>query len=476
MISRDLDLLKGRGITSRDDHACPAGRDEETSEIDISSLVDTWLLLRNDESNGERNRLLFVIKSRGSAHSNQVREFLLTDDGAELRRRLRRPARRAHRLRPRRADRPGALAEAARPTRASAGARSWPSDQPRSGPRSPRCRPSSPPTPPSSSGSRRPPTQAVHPVSPYARLLGRERSGDREARDLVTTESEEFRPRSTPRATRRRRAMFDLRLYVAGQSPRSVRALREPPKVCDEHLAGRYRVEVIDLLVNPALARGDEIVAVPTLVRKLPEPIRKIIGDLSDTDRVLVGLQLRPWAATCRDRGGRGPALGADALRERRLAPLLRGDRDRSDGSATRTSPDGSTSTWSTPSTTPARSMRDRILALPTLVKHSPEPRRHLVGDLTDLDRVRVAPRPRSAQPNALRTPPRPEELDPNDAPTTTPSARTGERARPGCASRSPTSRRRSPRSAAAASTPSSSASRSRSRSTPSPAPTAPTG
>ena len=88
--------------------------------------------------------------------------------------------------------------------------------------------------------------------------------------------------------------MYDLRLYVAGQSPRSVRALENLRRVCDEHLAGRYRVEVIDLLVNPALARGDEIVAVPTLVRKLPEPIRRIIGDLSDTDRVLVGLQVRP--------------------------------------------------------------------------------------------------------------------------------------------------------------------------------------
>jgi len=88
--------------------------------------------------------------------------------------------------------------------------------------------------------------------------------------------------------------VFDLRLYVAGQSPRSVRALENLRRVCDEHLAGRYRVEVIDLLVSPQLARGDEILAVPTLVRKLPEPIRKIIGDLSDTDRVLVGLQVRP--------------------------------------------------------------------------------------------------------------------------------------------------------------------------------------
>ena len=90
------------------------------------------------------------------------------------------------------------------------------------------------------------------------------------------------------------RELFDLRLYVAGQSPRSVRALENLRRVCDEHLAGRYKVEVIDLLVNPALARGDEIIAVPTLVRKLPEPIRKIIGDLSNEGKVLVGLDVQP--------------------------------------------------------------------------------------------------------------------------------------------------------------------------------------
>ncbi|WP_445258210.1 circadian clock KaiB family protein [Nocardioides aurantiacus] len=98
---------------------------------------------------------------------------------------------------------------------------------------------------------------------------------------------------STEGATGEGVELYDLRLYVAGQSPRSVRAVENLRRVCDQHLAGRYRVEVIDLLVNPALARGDEIVAVPTLVRKLPDPIRKIIGDLSDTDKVLVGLQLR---------------------------------------------------------------------------------------------------------------------------------------------------------------------------------------
>jgi circadian clock protein KaiB len=91
---------------------------------------------------------------------------------------------------------------------------------------------------------------------------------------------------------------FELRLYVAGQSPRSMRAIENLRLFCEEHLAGHYSVEVIDLTVNPTLGRGDEIIAVPTLVRKLPEPIRKIIGDLSDTEKVLVGLQLLPSGRT----------------------------------------------------------------------------------------------------------------------------------------------------------------------------------
>jgi circadian clock protein KaiB len=85
-----------------------------------------------------------------------------------------------------------------------------------------------------------------------------------------------------------------LRLYVAGRNPRSSRALENLRALCETHLAGRYEIEIIDLLENPGLARTDQIVAVPTLVRKLPEPVRKIIGDLSNTERVLVGLDLRP--------------------------------------------------------------------------------------------------------------------------------------------------------------------------------------
>lgn len=85
-----------------------------------------------------------------------------------------------------------------------------------------------------------------------------------------------------------------LRLYTAGQSPRSLAALDNLKRLCEEHLSGRYSIEVVDLLKNPRLAKDDQIVAIPTLVRQLPAPLRKIIGDLSDTERALVGLQLRP--------------------------------------------------------------------------------------------------------------------------------------------------------------------------------------
>lgn len=85
-----------------------------------------------------------------------------------------------------------------------------------------------------------------------------------------------------------------LRLYVAGQTPKSLAAFANLKKICEEHLAGRYQIEVVDLLENPHLARGDQILAIPTLVRKLPEPVRKIIGDLSNTERVLIGLDLLP--------------------------------------------------------------------------------------------------------------------------------------------------------------------------------------
>ena len=88
--------------------------------------------------------------------------------------------------------------------------------------------------------------------------------------------------------------VYNLRLYVAGQTPRSLRAFANLRDICDKHLVGRYTIEVIDLLENPQLAQGDQILAIPTLVRKLPPPLRKIIGDLSNTEKVLVGLDLKP--------------------------------------------------------------------------------------------------------------------------------------------------------------------------------------
>ena len=87
---------------------------------------------------------------------------------------------------------------------------------------------------------------------------------------------------------------WELRLYVAGKTPKSVTALTNLKKYCETHLKGQYRIEVIDLLIQPQLAEGDQIFAIPTLVRKVPEPIRKIIGDLSNEEKVLVGLNIRP--------------------------------------------------------------------------------------------------------------------------------------------------------------------------------------
>ena len=87
--------------------------------------------------------------------------------------------------------------------------------------------------------------------------------------------------------------VWELRLYVAGQTPKCLAAFANLKRLCEAHLAGAYRIEVVDLLKNPQLAQGDQILAIPTLVRKLPEPMKKIIGDLSNTERVLIGLDLR---------------------------------------------------------------------------------------------------------------------------------------------------------------------------------------
>lgn len=105
------------------------------------------------------------------------------------------------------------------------------------------------------------------------------------------TRQAEKRPRSASLPARAK--IWQLRLYVAGQTPKSVAAFSNLKTICENHLDGRYRIEVIDLLKRPHLSKGDQILAIPTLVRKLPHPVRKIIGDLSDANRVLVGLDLR---------------------------------------------------------------------------------------------------------------------------------------------------------------------------------------
>ena len=104
--------------------------------------------------------------------------------------------------------------------------------------------------------------------------------------------------KETAKETQKASDIWELRLYVAGQTPNSMKAFANLKKICEEHLKGKYTIEVVDLLKNPQLAAGDQILAIPTLVRKLPEPIRKIIGDLSNTERVLVGLDIRSKSQT----------------------------------------------------------------------------------------------------------------------------------------------------------------------------------
>ena len=220
MLTRTIDFFKSEGITAVFTSLTEAGSPAEQSEAAISTLMDTWLILQMAEVANERRRVLSVLKSRGMAHSHQMREFRFNGRGIHL---LDFDNRR------------GAVPRDE--TRARRGERE-------------------------SGRSPRPPE-------------GRDGS--------------------------RRRHGWDLKLYIAGPTPRATRALENLKRICEEHLRGLYRIEVVDLLKNPRLARGDQIVAVPTLVRKLPVPVRKIIGDLSDAERVLIGLDLRPR---------KGPASG----------------------------------------------------------------------------------------------------------------------------------------------------------------------
>ena len=283
----------------------------------VTSLVDSWLLLRNLETNGERNRLIFVRKARGSAHSNQVREFVLTANGPQLldvyigaqgvltgsaqtraagggpphgrtrdreevdRRRRHLAVRTAEadaRIAALRSELEAEAAEVAYLTDAYAGPRGRLRHRGRDHVAAPMGRP----------GRRRHQRRTASACDND--WSGRHRRCGLDGR--VPTHP--ARQASIDPLTTDPAELFALRLYIAGLSPKCVRAIDNLKHVCEEHLAGRYSIEVIDLLVQPQLASGDEIVAVPTLVRQLPQPIRRIIGDLSDTEKVLVGLQLRP--------------------------------------------------------------------------------------------------------------------------------------------------------------------------------------
>jgi hypothetical protein len=297
-VTRELDMLKVRGITAVLT-TLTHDVDVESSALAVSSLIDTWLLVRNVESDGERNRLLFVIKSRGTEHSNQVREFVLTKNGAELLDVCVGPqgvvtgsarvsleagvradtARREQDIEVRRAacgDGP-AVRGSRRADRAAAGQvgrRGWrtgPADRPGVASRG--------------SGHHGP-----HGAGRRARRWRHGPTGPGGPQMTAGGTSGKGQAGSDGRDQER----FELRLYVAGQSPKSVQAIENLRRVCEEYLPGRYNIELIDLVEHPRLARGNEIIAVPTLVRRLPEPMRKIIGDLSDTDTVLVGLQIRP--------------------------------------------------------------------------------------------------------------------------------------------------------------------------------------
>jgi circadian clock protein KaiB len=199
---------------------------------------------------------------------------------------------------------------------------------------------------------------------------------------------------------------WDLRLYVAGPTPKSVAALRNLEQLCEEHLAGRYRLEVIDLIKNPQLAQGDQILAVPALVRRLPSPIRKIIGNLSNTERVFVGLDLRsrdpdPLAV------GQRKSM-ADNIVDRLSAPpgdgkyvlllYVAGSTPKSSLAITNLKAICETHLKGRYDLTVVnlyaqreRALKDQIVVAPTLVRHWPLPMRRMIGDLSQTDRVLAA-------------------------------------------------------------------------------------
>ena len=291
IVARKIDLFKSRGITNV---ITTLDQGEEVSTVALSAMVDTWLQLRNTEANGERNRLLFVLKSRGTAHSNQVREFVLTDHGVELvdvyvgaagvlagSARVTQQAverdeelRIAEELARRRRELHRSVIEreahlVAVQDQLDAERTEIEPDRPSRGP--PGCR------------------YRGGPVRDGGAALGRRRAAQRR----VAMSEPHTANDSTDADVTGTGEQWDLCLYVTDQSPKCLRAIENLRRACEEHLAGHYTIEIVDLLKDPRRAADDQILAVPTVVRRFPSPIRKIVGDLSDGDRLLVSLQLR---------------------------------------------------------------------------------------------------------------------------------------------------------------------------------------
>ncbi len=305
-LMRLMDWLKLKGITVMLTDLTMGGSALERADAAISSLVDTWLVLRDLETNGERNRGLHILKSRAMGHSNQVREFMVTNHGIQLTdvyigpsgmltgsARVQQEGRERAELvtlseeaerqqlgagmqtrRARSADRRAARGVFRRGSHHHAhrqqGQTARRGARPRRGGDGPQPQ-----------GRRRQSQRKPGPPQRHGRsTIMKTPATSRKAKPAA----------ATPWA-------WELRLYVAGPTPKSVTAFRNIEQLCEEHLAGRYHIEVIDLMKNPQLAQSDQILAVPTLVRKRPAPVRKIIGTLSNTERVLGGLDLRPHDA-----------------------------------------------------------------------------------------------------------------------------------------------------------------------------------
>ena len=284
-LMRLIDFLKEQQITTLFTSLNPGGNTTlEDSQLGVSSLMDTWLLLRNVEFNGERTRTIYVLKSRGMAHSNQVREFILSNEGIDLvdvyvgaDRVLTGTARVAHETHERAASEMRRQ-DYQRKLLRLAGKRKVIEDEIvalearggiGSGPRDLSAK-----------------DRAAEHQDHCATARRRQRPGERGTITNMTAQSARPAVATT--------AAFELRLYVAGQTAKSIAAIANLERICETHLAGQYRIEVIDLTKTPQLAAGDQIIAVPTLVRRLPEPIKKILGDLSNEERVLVGLDVQP--------------------------------------------------------------------------------------------------------------------------------------------------------------------------------------